>query len=398
MREQSALRTNVRNRGRSAPSLALVRIPALHWRVGGLMRLNIEQVAARFASADREGRSLLLGYLLAHVASMAQEKGFEKGSDYLRSLGEWHNYRRLQQNRNRLPEMKFVQSIVRLFHIVGGRIEIDNRMWPWTDWRSGSTVVAVVGTRSIRYPGVGKFERQGVDRWDVIALKELVNILARFGLDVRLEQREEPSDLPPSGVRKALRTLWNRRPEVGCVVCLGSPVTNPLSEGVAQVILEGREAPGRFRWAAGVAVGREACLSIPEPCKPSDEGIWTRSGCIAARTHETVLLAKLQEEKVNARFVKGFKDCGILLLSHRENQPVLIVAAGHGGLGTVAAVGGLAHPIDRFDPDGKLDAETAFGIVEVPIRKRTERDVDDLEPDSSSRVTWKLMQRGGGGG
>ena len=83
----------------------------------------------------------------------------------------------------------------------------------------------------------------------------------------------------------------------------------------------------------------------------------------------------------------------------------MIVAAGHGGWGTVAAIRGLADPCGRIESalrsnDG-LGKELAYGVVEIPLRKRTKLPKDDIEvdryyekleeadPEKAWRQAWK---------
>jgi hypothetical protein len=64
----------------------------------------------------------------------------------------------------------------------------------------------------------------------------------------------------------------------------------------------------------------------------------------------------------------------------------------------VEAVKGVLNPVvtnpDDFEKDLRLAKGCRFGVVEVPIRKRTGTLRDDLEVHPALPVRWKLLLRG----
>lgn len=150
-----------------------------------------------------------------------------------------------------------------------------------------------------------------------------------------------------------------------------------------------RGLPARFRWAFPSApVG----LLSERVAVSNEEGI----KCFWPTEH---FFPRIRDDEIfdqSGSVEQGtFPDCGILMADFRE-RPFLILAAGHGGWGTIAAILGLgklyrwsrdhrAGEEDSVDQESQVDPECAIGsdrlfeVVLVKRRKKTAIPVDDLE-------------------
>jgi hypothetical protein len=298
-----------------------------------------------------------------------------------------------------------IRELTRCLRILKVPITADLRCPPWDRWEPGFEVVIIYGERQVRIPEVAKQMRQrAVGARDAEAMANLAALFqGRLQIDCKVRLYPVPSDLPRPEAEQKLGDL-RKRPGVGGIVVLGSPVVNPLADPIARAMASNDpdkpsadpdDLPARFRWPFEPPPG--TFLSEPRRFDAKDEGIHQRlhgsaSGTTFPRTPDDEVLERLRNGDEGP-----FKDCGILMLDCRRS-PVLLLLAGHGGCGTLACVEALedqatiAARLDDSHDSGRsvVGPDRVFEVIEVDRRKRehSPMDLDDLE-GSSPRFAWK---------
>lgn len=283
---------------------------------------------------------------------------------------------------------------LRLEELIFRFIIVPERNAPWDVWRQGSEVVVILAGKYASIAATtATLRRTVIGIWDFKAHDRLLSVLQK---DARIEFEPTrhflPPDFEPADADRYLHQLCRRR-KIGAIVVLGSPLVNPLTDAMARmmfsdVTVDGEPVrpealPARLRWSFDL--GKPApFLSEPRPCGPEEEGV-------VLRGHRTTTYPRMRDEEVT-RVVQGrpnprgvFPDCGILALSVRQNTN-LILCAGHGGCGTMAAVLGLSRT--RFIESRLLDASDPVrptGLLYEPLwvnrRKATALANDDFRFD-----------------
>lgn len=243
----------------------------------------------------------------------------------------------------------------------------------------------LMGEREVPIDELAKnVHQRAVGAQDVQALARLGSFIHEdLRLPSRIKVHSAPRTLEPQEAQDRLERLRSGRgaKRHGAIVVLGSPVVNPFAAALAHAAYDGdpERLPARFRWSLSPDT-RHGFLSDRQACKTTDEGIWLpderRPGFPRERDDDIVKAIQSDERK-------GFLDCGMLLLDVRK-RPWLILAAGYGGVGTIASIIALTR---QEDIATLLDDGLGFAIVGTRRRKPSEPriegpEVDDLEIES----------------
>ncbi|MBN2491660.1 MAG: hypothetical protein JXQ29_12495 [Planctomycetes bacterium] len=262
-------------------------------------------------------------------------------------------------------------------------VEGESRFSPWDTWQPGARVAVVVGGKEAHITqGNHSFRRKVLGIRDAEAYAQLLTILRE---DAEIEFQSDlyfsDADLPPAEAQAMLDNLC-RQPRIGAIVVLGSPLVNSLTDPLARLIFDdigADELPARFRWSFDLG-HPEPFLWEPESCRPGEEGIRLRGSrkTTLPRMRDEAVLERLQR----ARRMGTFPDCGLLAISTRHEK-LLILCAGHGGCGTMAAVLALARVmvIERSllaDAGPAMPCGRIFEPLVVKRRKRSREAVDDF--------------------
>ncbi len=278
-----------------------------------------------------------------------------------------------------------IDELARLLRMLGVRIELDLRYAPWDAWRPSSTLAIAYGERHVRIPGVSQSMKQrAVGARDVRAVTNLIGFTrTKFKIDCEVELVPVSTDLSPHRARDRWGEL-TRRAGIGAIVVVGSPLVNPFADLMAEEICRDAAGtppnpallPGRFLWSFARQQGTPpSFLSVSEPCERSQEGIQHRDReRTTKRMHDDDVGTVLRD-----KVVTDFPDCGLLLMDYRKMRggdgPLLILAAGHGGCGTlgcIAMLGELAEVAARLSADHRM-----FEIVRVNRRQPRKQRADD---------------------
>ncbi|MBP7933146.1 MAG: hypothetical protein KA354_00745 [Phycisphaerae bacterium] len=321
----------------------------------------------------------------------SREAGFDNIDHYLDHMQLRGEYRRAVSLTART-----VTDIDRLVHFirrlpvpVEAIFQVSPRLPPWETWEQGSVFAVVVGERQVLIPEVaGDLPQRAVGARDAEALAELVHGLSGFRIECRVELHLLPSELPEERAQARLDDL-RKRPEVGAVVVLGSPVVNPMADPIARIMLDNRpsgELPARFRWS--IKLPKMPYLSEPLPCAPNEQGIVLKGhGLTTYRRDSAPAIAHAIAKDPHPH--KTFDDCSILILDVRT-RPLLVLCAGHGGWGTIVAVRALKHQYHieerirhSYDPAesilGRSGEGRVFAVTWAKRKKPPSHDkVDDL--------------------
>jgi hypothetical protein len=219
---------------------------------------------------------------------------------------------------------------------------------PWARLAPGAPVAIIVGVRLAKIEKVAKNVMQRVvGERDVQAVCALQAGLARLcGGSLRTELVLLPASLSRPDARRRLEELRGKFSS-GAIIAVGSPITNPIADLVAEAILEGRPCPVQFHWRCAL---RDSCLSHPEAVSPSEEGIAVRDD--ARRFSGKRFFQRAGDDLIrkarSAERTEPFPDAGVLMIACTPGQPVLVLAAGHGGCGTKASVRMLTEHATRI--------------------------------------------------
>jgi hypothetical protein len=319
----------------------------------------------------------------SEVRAAALAQGFSNLDTYLDHYGARSLYRRcgLMQG-DRTADIEKLSRAMGLLRLP----LIEFRPPPWSQWIAGSTIEVVLGERHAMIDEISTIKQRVVGARDVEALARLVNVLQT---ELRLEFRIGLHVLKPGlgDAEATVRLRDLRRSDAGAIVVLGSPIVNPIAEPVARAMLDdpSRGLPARFRWAfPNAPVG----LLSERVANSNEEGIrclWPTEDFFP-RIRDDEMFDQAGSSKQGT-----FPDCGILMADFRA-RPFLILAAGHGGWGTIAAILALGRLYrwhrDNREGEGDLldhERESAIGpnrlfeVVLVKRRKKTANPVDDLE-------------------
>jgi hypothetical protein len=330
--------------------------------------------------------------VLKAAQEAAHRAGFPDVDQYLNHLGLRGRWRRALSKDRRTGEVVVVAPY--LAHCIPVlQIPLETFIQvvprPWDQWHPRSVLAVVIGWKLCQGPAEPHHPRWSTSGRDTGALASLVTLLtSEFGLHFRLELQWASPDMPAEQATELIEALRSRH-DVGAVVALGSPVVNSVVEPLARLMLAGREAsepPARFRFTGnGTSAGSFLC---DPPCRPEESGIrFINSTRTAFR--RTLVEEVLRRAQSNDR--GPFEDCGMLLIDARHRCP-LIVCAGHGSCGTVAAVLALGQSYkinaDLNRDDDELGRDRAFQIVTVRCHKASVGPVDDLYFDPEYGTGW----------
>ena len=261
-------------------------------------------------------------------------------------------------------------------------LDMETRFAPWDAWTQDAVVLVVLGGKSAIIPEArSNFRRPVVGAPDAKAYARLIQILRE---DAEIDFRDELHFLPPEcqgAEAEAYLKKLRKRKNVGAIVVLGSPLVNPLADPIARRIFQGsmaRDLPARFRWSFKRRQ-EDPFLCDPKQFKPTQEGI-------ALPGHQLTTFPRIRDEDVVKNMRQGprgtYPDTGILCISSM-NDILLILCAGHGGCGTMAAVLGLSKVmyvekqlLDSSVPE--LPTHVMCEPVWVKRRKQTKEPIDDF--------------------
>lgn len=288
------------------------------------------------------------------------------------------------------------KSLAECFRELGISIEVAWSRIPWDNWSPDSTVLIVVGERPRPPTGEdAEFDRPQISRRDAEAMMKVVNMSGRrLGIDCRPEVRGVSMGVSQAEAAAQLER-WRARKDVGAIVVLGSDVANPMADTIARAIADDYLAqkgglPARFRWSKEPP---PSVLSWGGGWKSKDVGIWVDGpGARAA--------GRTLDREIRGRRERGdkgpFDECGLLMVDART-RPVLILAAGHGGLGTLACVEVLlgsyeevaARLLTSRSPEKRdslpmfIGENRLFEIIEAKVVKDSSVPVEDMEIESA---------------
>jgi hypothetical protein len=119
--------------------------------------------------------------------------------------------------------------LVRFLTAMQPFMEICARPQPWQRWHDGDEVLAVLGERDVHIDEVSqKVKQRAVGARDVQTIALLAETCyARLQLDCRLTTHHVPAKLSADRSVAKLEELRSRR-NLGMIVVIGSPVSNPL--------------------------------------------------------------------------------------------------------------------------------------------------------------------------
>ncbi len=256
---------------------------------------------------------------------------------------------------------------------------VDMSPFPFNDWVSGQRVLILLGTRTGLLNGKsgthGHFD--GVANQDDEARTFISNQLQkgmRCLIEVERFSAAMDYDEADDYIARLLDHPTRLRPRnLGAIVVIGAPPTNPMAEPFAQRILLGHPSPYQFRWADPYPMRRMTdkpiVLSHPKNCDYEEEGLAVP--CCARN--------ELFRRRANvdcARFKNSARDsydCGLILMNrfYSADHPRLILLAGHGADATLAVTYALFHedlPGHLVKHESLTDVEHA--LIRVTSSKR----------------------------
>ncbi len=196
----------------------------------------------------------------------------------------------------------------------------------WGQIKYGTTIMVALGSHDVQILESSKTMR-AVGSRDLRAVALLFEHLYR-----RLNLQCAIEIFPVS--QKSIEMDWEdqfetiaQRKDVSGIVCLGS-VTNPMSDIMARRIWGADKPPATFRYTR-----LQEASFLCQPCKhPEEEGI---------RYGKDLLPRTRSSRSDDERSI--VKDCGLIGIRAKPNEPLLVLCAGHGGAGTIAAVLGVSN-------------------------------------------------------
>lgn len=366
------------------------------------MSVMLEQLFAPFVKSG--GGPQLVKAVRELVKEQAAKSLTPDLDDYLDIHHLKHTWRKINSRKSPPTDDELVRSVCRVVRDLKLPLPVSRQSTPWDRFAPGSTIVICIGQRLVDMPEVAQDVRQrAVGARDVQALTELLGYLqSDLNLDCRIRVESIPEDLSQPKARDLFERFHSSN-NCGAICVIGSPIVNRLADSLAEAIFPQCDPPARFRWSS-LPQHKLGLLSEPTACRPTQEGIRLRvhaqgnSATTFLRTRDDEVVSQLRRHQRTV-----FEDCGMLLMSCRPKEPMLILAAGHGGCGTIAAVlalrehdeiarrlalGGTAH--------SSLGRNQLFEIVEVRRRKPSDAPIDDLifsreqKKGAAFRTGWRF--------
>ncbi len=270
----------------------------------------------------------------AICADIDLQRGNESREIYLERKG-----RRPDALRRSLERMKKGEAsnddIRKLLLLADPFIRLETRPMPWRDMPRGRVLV-FLGVRSVPVPGVRSIPQPFVGYRDMEACLELQEILAK---DLRVDRPVELRVVGPE-ITDVVGTMEGhlKQKDTAMIVVLGSSVVNPASNWIAEKIWQG-PLPFSFRFAFPEphAWSTSSAKSDGSGWAKEDEGIYVPSlHETVRRTHDDLIPNTGADGNRQTR--ASAKDAGVLMVRYDPFQPFLMLAAGHGGAGTLAAI------------------------------------------------------------
>lgn len=350
----------------------------------------------RIAPADPEaaGRRELYA-VCQHALGRLRDRRFGRDLhvdtvlDRLKLRSKW----RIQLPREDLPAKEFFRLLAECLTVLEMPLEflmdLSPPCRPWCDWRPGDTLLVVKGSThlEVRRDGVD-FTRAFVGVPDATAEIRLASsVRAELKIDARVEHLHLLAGLDPTESTRQLAQLRGRV-GLGAIVFIGSPRVNPMADAVARTFFNNGRAHSslvHFEWAEPPLFG-DNYLSSRRIVGTADEGIHYKHGDYNLRLPRVNDGIALRE--ACAGQPGPWADAGLLLVDVRS-RPWLILACGHGGCGTVAAVLSLLqrpYDLDRqlaasHQPGFYLGPNRALQLIRVRRTKPTNALHDDFNFD-----------------
>ncbi|MFO0819439.1 MAG: hypothetical protein U1A77_15940 [Pirellulales bacterium] len=368
------------------------------------MLVMLEQLVEPFVKAG--GGPQLIKAVRELIKEQAAKSQTPDLDDYLDLHHLKHTWRKINSRSSPPTEDDVIRGICRVVRDLKLPLPVSRQTTPWDQFKPGSTIVVCLGERLVSMPEVAKDVRQRViGARDVQALTELLGFFqSDLNLDCRIQVKSIPEDLSRPRARDMLAELRSSQ-DCGAVCVLGSPLVNRLADALAETLFPQGNPPARFRWSFSPQP-ESGLLSESTVCRPNQEGI--RLSVHAQGNSPTTYLRTRDDEVVSqlrSSHHTVFEDCGMLMLSCRPKEPMLILAAGHGGCGTIAAVLALREQDEiakRLALGGTSDSSMGrnqlFEVVKVRRRKPSASTTDDLiferEPKKGPgfRTGWRFAE------
>lgn len=263
------------------------------------------------------------------------------------------------------------------------RITVDPREEPWNRIDEGAKICILLGYRDSdhgpEFPTVSARDFDGVN-----AVINLINheLHARY----LLELRQIPLILTPDQSCSEWADI--KKQNYHAIICLGSSRSNGLSGLIAKEILGSNEAPAYFQHLK---------------CNPEDplsgESINAKPG---VRERKLSGDAGFHERTPVDQNIGGtkrdfiYRDVGLLLIDASRPDTVLILAAGHGSIGTLGCVNSLFNDKEQINrrleqsrngySNGGIGENKVFEIV----KSESARSSSDTRPNKLElkRTEW----------
>lgn len=344
---------------------------------------------------DRKNERAVAARVGRAIEKLQRDRGFTSRATMLRNYGIGGNWwRALSVKHGKIKERRLAQFLRKIKMPAEMLVNFDEPFQPWDAWKSGGRVAVVVG------------ERQGVSRGDSLksslmgtrdcqAYDHLERVLR---VEAGIVFQQELKTVPESGQFDAEAYLDDLCEQMkgGAIVVLGSPLRNPLADPIARRIarMPAAELPAHFRWPFEFGNG-DHYLVDPTPCAPTQAGVRLRGhkSTTYKRVTDAQIIAKARaRKKLGPKARLGpFADAAILAIDY-DNDPMLILCAGHGGCATIAAVLGLGRLIHVDDClDGSKDG-IAVGRLWQPVivnrYKATLALIDDMGFGENYGTDW----------
>jgi len=284
---------------------------------------------------------------------------------------------------------------------------------PWNRLQPGANVVLVVGKRTIPNPHPGEegtLQHYAIGARDAEVVSHLTDFIQRdLQRDCRIKLAAVSAGALKSRSKRmeCLSRLLSHAKR-GALICIGSPVVNPLTDLVAEWICDGNHVdraadeptppPAQFVWPTETWEGLNdsgSYLTCPtRPTRGAVLGIRLRGRerTLPVRDSDTTIRQKIDDHEWRGA---PFKDCGLLMADTSDANRILALCAGHGGLGTLAAshaltsraFGGL---LERSENATAADApplwcvgsRRVMQVINVTRKKPTSECFDDLTLES----------------
>jgi hypothetical protein len=348
------------------------------------------------------GERALASKVARAVERLRLLRGFDDQDAFLDHYGIRGQYRKaISIRRGRiLDRLRLAQCLRRMDMPADLICSFESRFAPWDAWQEGACVAIVVGRRHVTTRQSSSFSMRTdlVGTHDHKALGHLERILAE---EARIKYHPRPRQVAGYLDRDAAEAFLDdlcRKMRGGAIIVMGSPLRNPIADPIARRIMDlrGHELPARFRWHFRFQ-GSDGYLVEPEICQPREAGVRQRGH--GRTTYRRVTDEQIMKEAASrgtlapSERLGPYADAGILAMDC-QHDPMLILCAGHGGCGTLAAVLGLSETM--YVERCLLNAQEELGLepgrlfqpVTVDRYKPTLDAIDDLEFNEEYGVGW----------